>query len=182
MAWNKQHKINSKEKILTSAANLFTRNGFEKVSINQVMEKAKMTRGAFYAHFSSKSDLYAQSIIKAGMLAKKEQVGNCDDDLAEISRRYLSMEHKDELLENLCPLAFLVSDITQQNEQVKNTYTKVFEGFIKHAKQSNLDDNSAIQAATLMIGGLALAKAINNETLSHQVLTACQNGVVNLLD
>lgn len=181
MAWNEQHKINSKEKILASAAQLFTRHGFEKVSINQVMSKAKMTRGAFYSHFTSKSDLYAQSIVTAGVLAKKDHLTHCNDNFKRLTQRYLSREHRNESIENVCPLAFLVSDINQQDTQVKNTYTKVFEGFINHAHQYADSEQSALQAATLMIGGLALAKAINDETLSDKLLIACQEGVSSLL-
>ena len=65
MTWNKTHKKNTKERVLQSAAQLFTQEGYEKISINQVMEHAQLTRGAFYAHFDSKSDLYAQAIKTA---------------------------------------------------------------------------------------------------------------------
>jgi len=180
MAWHKQHKVNSKDKILASAAALFTRHGFEKVSINQVMASAKMTRGAFYSHFESKSDLYAQAIIKAAVLAKQQQLEQCSDDLRTMSLTYLSAEHRDEKLENLCPLAFLVTDINQQDEVVKNTYTKIFKGFIEQTQSLTQSKSAALQSAALLIGGLALAKAINDHALSDDLLIACQTGVTEL--
>ena len=47
MAWHKTHKEQSKDKILRSAAMLFTHHGFDKISIDQIMKVAKMTRGCF---------------------------------------------------------------------------------------------------------------------------------------
>ncbi|MCO4798785.1 MAG: TetR/AcrR family transcriptional regulator [Colwelliaceae bacterium] len=180
MAWHKQHKENSKNKILTSAANLFTRFGFEKVSINQVMEKAELTRGAFYSHFNSKSELYAQAITKAGVLARDEHIKNCDGSFMGVTKRYLSNEHRNKKLKNLCPLAFLVTDINQQNNTVKDTYTNVFKGFVENAKQQTNSNQTALQTVALMIGGLALAKAINDTSLSDDLLIACQEGIATL--
>ncbi len=180
MAWQKQHKENTKEKILTSAAALFTRHGFENVSINQVMENAQLTRGAFYAHFSSKSDLYAQAIVKAALLAKDDNIPVCRENFAKLTQRYLSKEHRDEQLTHLCPLAFLVTDINQQNQTVKDTYTQVFKGFVDNAMQITNNENTALQSAALMIGGLALSKAVNDQQLSDKLLLACQSALFEL--
>ena len=57
MPWTTEHKQKSREKILSSAARLFTKKGFDAVSIDDVMRLAGLTRGAFYAHFKSKSDV-----------------------------------------------------------------------------------------------------------------------------
>ena len=62
MPLSAEHKKQSRQKILESAFFLFTEQGFENVSIDVIMKKAGMTRGAFYAHFASKSDLYKESI------------------------------------------------------------------------------------------------------------------------
>jgi len=181
MAWHKQHKENSKDRILTSAAELFTRHGFSAVSIDQVMTNTELTRGAFYAHFSSKSDLYAQAIGKAVNLAKNELLLGCSNDLKQMSQRYLSIQHRDEALQAPCPLACLVSDINQQNQQVKTAYTKVLSGFVNYTDKHTQDKNTALQSIVLMVGGMALAKAVNDEELSKDLLLACQQGVSNLL-
>jgi TetR/AcrR family transcriptional repressor of nem operon len=66
MAWKESHKQESRERIVNAAAELFTRKGFNQVGIDEVMMQAGMTRGAFYAHFNSKIDLYEEAIITAG--------------------------------------------------------------------------------------------------------------------
>lgn len=188
MAWNKQHKQSTKQRILTSAAQLFTRFGFEQITIDQIMKNAALTRGAFYAHFSSKSDLYSQALITAGNLAKNqhyndEKTENSSDAFCQQNKMtgliesYLHPAHRDQQVTHLCPLAFLVTDINQQDQVVKNTYTELFKHFVSNAKAITNDEQKALQTAVLMIGGLAVAKALNDEQLSDEILTSCQQAI-----
>ncbi len=64
MPYSEDHKAKSKDRILKSATELFCRYGFEKVSISQIMKLAKLTHGAFYAHFESKEALYNASFLE----------------------------------------------------------------------------------------------------------------------
>ncbi len=50
-------KIKTEKSLLHSAMKLFLRNGFSNVSIAQIAADSKLTRGAFYWHFSSKEDI-----------------------------------------------------------------------------------------------------------------------------
>ena len=70
MAWTEQHKTQSRERIVDSAAQLFTQLGFDSVSIDDVMQAAGLTRGAFYAHFKNKAELYQCAIIAGAKQAK----------------------------------------------------------------------------------------------------------------
>lgn len=180
MAWQETHKQQSKDRILDSAAMLFTHHGFEKISIDQVMQKAELTRGAFYSHFSSKSDLYAQAISKAAQVAYKRKPQNCPQNMEDFAQYYLSQQHRDEHDKQACPLAFLVSDISQQDSQVKATYTRTLQAFIAQAEQLTEDRQSALQGAVMMIGGLALSRALDDSDLSDELLAACKEGVMAL--
>lgn len=181
MAWHETHKEQSKDRILASAAMLFTHHGFEKISIDQVMKNAELTRGGFYSHFSSKSDLYAQAISKAAQVAYKRKPENCPLDMKDFAQYYLSAEHRDNNYEQACPLAFLVSDISQQDSQVKATYTKTLQAFIKQAQSLNVSRETALQSAVLMIGGLALSRALDDKDFSDELLAACQVGVTSIV-
>lgn len=177
MAWDKDHKQQTKEKILVCAAKLFAHNGFEKISIDQVMKEAKLTRGAFYSHFKSKSELYSQAIIKGAQAAQTRKPKNSNVSLANIAQYYLSQTHRDECDEPPCPLAFLVSDISQQDEEIKNTYTQIFKSFVNQASEHTEDQQKALQSAVLMIGGLAISRALSDKDLSNDLLTACQKAI-----
>lgn len=190
MAWDKNHKQQTREKILHSAARLFTTKGFDAVGISDVMEAAGLTRGAFYAHFSSKSQLYAEAIASAAILAQEgitnsiAESAPCNSDLMkEVVSRYLSREHRNGEV-NACPLAFLATDIHQRDNNVRSVYTRGFEGFlrkIEEAQGGNSDAAASLQSAVLMIGGLAVARALNDDTLSEQLLQACRDGVDKVL-
>lgn len=65
MAWQTDHKTLTRQLILRSAAKLFSLHGYELVGINEVMADAELTRGAFYSHFKSKSDLYAEAVMNS---------------------------------------------------------------------------------------------------------------------
>ena len=61
---SRKHHNRIRELVLQSAGRLFNRHGFNAVSIDDVMAEAGLTRGSFYCYFSSKSDLYAQSVAR----------------------------------------------------------------------------------------------------------------------
>ncbi|SFC75193.1 TetR/AcrR family transcriptional regulator [Pseudoalteromonas denitrificans] len=177
MAWSKQHKQKTKEKILLSAAKLFANNSFDRVSIDQIMKEAQLTRGAFYSHFKSKSDLYSQSIIKGADAAQIRKPLNSNINLTHIAQYYLSQSHRDEQDKQPCPLASLVSDISQQDKTIQDTYTQLFKGFVKQANIHTKDQQKALQSAVLMVGGLAISRALSDKTLSDDLLLACQKAI-----
>ena len=65
MPYSQEHKAQSRQRILSSAYKLFSLKGYKNVSINEIMADATTPRGAFYAHFSSKSQLYKEAIHHA---------------------------------------------------------------------------------------------------------------------
>ena len=47
-----------KDKLINSAIELFIQNGYQKTSIEMIVEKSGMSIGSFYLHFKSKIELY----------------------------------------------------------------------------------------------------------------------------
>ncbi|RDH42585.1 TetR/AcrR family transcriptional regulator [Zooshikella ganghwensis] len=177
VGWSKEHKGQVRNQILESAARLFMRRGFDNVSIDEVMQNAGLTRGAFYAHFKSKSELYAEAIRDAAL--KSIHAQEKAPPICERVENYLSVAHR-KGEEMACPLAFLVSDVSQQNDTVRDVYTKVFKGFVtrlSESTQENISNQQALQSAVLMIGGMAIARALNDDSLAEQLLVACQQAI-----
>src|SRR5499427_11087504 len=67
---SRKHHNRIRDLVLQSAGRLFNRHGFNAVSIDDVMAEAGLTRGSFYCYFSSKSDLYAQSVVSSTRIAR----------------------------------------------------------------------------------------------------------------
>ncbi|MFD8999987.1 ScbR family autoregulator-binding transcription factor [Streptomyces sp. NPDC059582] len=71
--------------ILTAAADLFDRHGYESTSLSDIVEHARVTKGALYFHFAAKEDL-AHAIMQLQSQASRQVAGQVD------GRGYPSLE------------------------------------------------------------------------------------------
>src|SRR6266702_520916 len=132
MPYPSGHRGNIRRKIIQSARKLFNRNGFEKVSVNQIMADAGLTRGGFYSYFTSKSDLYVEvlSCFFTDPSWNNTWEG-VDIDLTaaqigpQIVRAYLSPQHF-ENIEASCPMIALPSDVARGRQDAKRAFEMVF--------------------------------------------------------
>lgn len=129
MPWPSDQKRRSRKRILESAARLFSSNGFDNVSIADVMRGANLTQEAFYAHFRSKQELYAEAITasaREGAIARFSQ-GEAPGEtpLLRFLAAYLDIAHvRGE--QPPCPLAFLITDVANREDDVRAAYTRVY--------------------------------------------------------
>lgn len=54
----------TKEKILTSALQLFAKDGYEAVSVSMIAGALGMTKGALYKHYANKRDIFDQIVAR----------------------------------------------------------------------------------------------------------------------
>ena len=127
MPYSREHKTKSRERILNSALRMFSEGGFEQVTIDKVMTNAGLTRGAFYAHFSSKEELYAEAIhhgINCSALVNIQPDGEGLRSLRQLIGIYLSRAHVDGKAAP-CPLAFFATDVGVRERRVRFRGTAV---------------------------------------------------------
>lgn len=67
-----------KEQILEAAAEEFGRFGFESASINKIIERAGISKGAAYYYFNDKSDLYA-TVLQNAMQRYERFIGGDEE-------------------------------------------------------------------------------------------------------
>ncbi|MTI10286.1 TetR/AcrR family transcriptional regulator [Curvivirga aplysinae] len=179
------HKAETRKKIVTAARELFNRYGFSSISIDEIMARAGLTRGGFYAHFKNKASLYAEAITS--IRQRHEETGLMERCMLdpEVTREaiagfYLSPNHRDNREEG-CPLPALVSDVSRENDTVKAAYTDVFQN-LSAALAGKYDgskvefdklDDKAIADAVLCVGGQIISRAINDKETSDRILKAC---------
>jgi TetR/AcrR family transcriptional regulator, transcriptional repressor for nem operon len=174
----KKHK-----NIIREAARLFRERGFTGVSVAEIMQATGLTHGPFYNHFPSKEDLMAKS-LEHGMqssLASIEQVGNSAKKTAEYLDRYLSTAHRDAPGKG-CTMAALAADIRQQPE-VRRTFTahvkaiieKMASNFSWRSKRPARGDS--IRMLSTMVGALILARAVDDEAFSKEILREARRGL-----
>ncbi len=181
------HKEKSREKILQAASKRFVKQGYEKTSIDEIMQDANMTRGGFYAHFSSKSELYKESIFSmAKNTPLKKAVTKGDqylthDCLLTLIDFYLSSDHV-QLKAEHCPIASLATDIAVREPDVRSAYTSVFSNMVKIIDEqlpSGPADSLSIMAT--LVGSVAIARAINDDELAHKLLNSSKKLIHNLI-
>lgn len=200
MPYPKDHKAKSKDRILQSATDLFCRYGFDKVSINEVMKLAKMTPGAFYAHFESKEALYKASFREALQRSKATRLMKGPfsiQHLSDLVTGYLNLGNFSKT-PSPSPEAFLANDIASDNIEIKKLYEQSYLGLIKlletrltalnKLKNSTLSlsaasipDRARVILAS-MIGAIAISKSITQEDEKQAILAATQAQIFGLLN
>ncbi|MCA8863628.1 MULTISPECIES: TetR/AcrR family transcriptional regulator [unclassified Halomonas] len=199
MPYPKSHKSKTKERILASATELFSRNGFQKVSIDQIMKLAKMTHGAFYAHFASKEALYNESV--------RLTIDNSR--AARLVKGPLSLQHLTELVANYCnlqeletkhrpgPEAVLFNEIGSEKAEIRTLFEASYMSMKKMLEtrlialsklkqlpfandRKAISDKSRVILASL-VGAVAIAKSLPGEAERKQVLIATQRQILLML-
>lgn len=188
MPYTKQHKQHSKQRILKSAFQLFTAKGFDGVTINEIMENCTLTRGAFYAHFSSKSMLYTEALKYAASSSKlaelKSESVSDKQWIAQLLDVYLSIEHVQG--ERACPLAFLATDIVTQDKDAKLAYSNAYLGMndiiLNYANSFSSCKKEQVLAVTAMIiGAVAISRTIDDRQTVLTLLSSCRTEVSRIL-
>lgn len=183
MPYTKMHKNKTRERILESSFRLFTLKGFEGVTIDDLMSNCGLTRGAFYAHFASKAELYSEALKFAASstrLASLKPEDTSDKQwLSLLLNAYLSLEHVKGERSLSCPLAFLATDINMQNEAIKAVYADVYYGMnraiLEYASSySDCDEQDILSVTAMMIGAVAIARTLQNQDSIENLLAACR--------
>jgi TetR/AcrR family transcriptional repressor of nem operon len=199
MPYTPEHKSKSKERILESATELFCRFGFDKVSINQVMKLARMTHGAFYAHFDSKEALYKASFLQTLKNSSARR----------LAKAPLSINHLTQLVKNLLnlrtlseqtqpsPENFLFNEIGSDSSEIRQLYEKSYVSLLKLLEKriralsrlnkipivagpTKVADKSRAILATL-VGAVAIARSIQSDEEIRKILTIAQNQILTIL-
>lgn len=182
MPYSPEHKVRTRRRIVRSARRLVNRRGFSQVSIDEIMAGAGLSRGGFYAHFSSKEELYAEAItlILEEHPADRWEGIELDMTSEDIARiivdAYLSRQHLEDI-ESSCPMIALPSDVARGGAAVKRAYRQVLESMVG-IFEDNLPGGdeapraTALAIAALCVGGMVLARAVDDDGLAEDVRDA----------
>jgi AcrR family transcriptional regulator len=188
MAYPAEHRHLTKRKIVRSARRLFNRHGFDAVSIDDVMADAGLTRGSFYIYFETKGDLYAESVTD---ILNEKQLVSCDgvsvhpravDNAAQFIHDYLSHEHFENFDES-CPLIAFPTNFLRKEHRVRQAFEGVLRVMIDvFAMQRNgqAARNRARAVAALCVGGMVLARSIEDRAFADELREAAMDIALSL--
>lgn len=191
MPYPEGHRTEVKKKIVESARRLFNRHGFERVSLDQIMLGAGLTHGGFYSYFRSKSDLYVEAL---NCFFTDPEWKNCWEGVEinpnskdfgpQVIRAYLSRQHFEDV-ENSCPMVALPADVTRGDARLKRAFETVFAAMVSILERgmNGRGRDARVQAqatAALCIGGMVVARAMQNRAAADDLRDACMKVALEL--
>jgi TetR/AcrR family transcriptional regulator, transcriptional repressor for nem operon len=156
------------DRIVKEASRLFRERGFENVTVAEVMKAAGLTHGAFYAHFGSKKELEEAAVAYGQGVSAGRARGHATTKKGRraYADRYLSARHRDNPGDG-CTMAALAPEVARSTPEVKAAFERGFEEILS---ASGGDRRDAIFQAAALLGGVALARAVQDERLSEEIL------------
>lgn len=173
MPYTKEHKQRTRERIVQSASRLFATHGFARTSIEEIMTQSQLTRGAFYAHFPSKADLYREAMeTSASACTPPDHVG------VEWLRDILAATGKNG------PWSFLANDIASGASEVRAAYALRVKALCRKVEdQLGADQRAedvALSVVATFVGMLAIRATIDDARLREALVTACGEQLLSL--
>jgi AcrR family transcriptional regulator len=154
------------------------------------MADAGLTRGSFYSYFESKGDLYAEAVTQ---ILNEKQLLSSDgvsidpravDSAAQFVRDYLSREHFEDI-DGTCPLIAFPTDFLREEHRVRQAFETVLRVMIDVFEQALRRNGQAARSraraiATLCVGGMVLARSIEDRVLADEIREAAMDIALSL--
>lgn len=165
------------ERIVSVAARVIRRSGYDGTGVADIMKEAGLTHGAFYAHFDSREAMLTEAAAKAcaeSAAAAAEVVASVPPGtaLASMLGSYLSRGHVEQV-ELGCPLAALGSETMRQAPEVRRVATRHIKEMVDLIARQSPDwgqpaaHERALVTVATMVGALLLARAVDEPALSE---------------
>ncbi len=187
MGHSQREKAQSRERILSRAAEQIRDAGLESVSVAKLMRSVNLTHGGFYGHFASRSDLLAQTLERAlqdGEAAARA-AGDSDRPMGYAARvrSYLSRRHRDSRKSG-CAIAALASDVARADEHSRSVMEAYLERYFDEigAAMGEEDEDRALFAVSAMIGALLVSRIVTDPRRSDAVLRATREQLLALAE
>lgn len=187
MRYGPEHSEKTKNRVVKIAAAQMRKRGPDNVGVADVMSRAGLTHGGFYAHFGSKDDLIAAAIDRMFEESRarfrewtegKEQ----PDALRAYINAYVSKTHRDKP-ENGCAVAALSSDIGRQGSKARTAYdagvTRLASAIATLLPIEDATKRRALALSMLseMTGAVAAARSISDPALSDEILSSARRSL-----
>jgi TetR/AcrR family transcriptional repressor of nem operon len=179
--YSSQHKQLTRNRILRAASTAFREKGVAETGLDEVMKRAGLTHGGFYAHFRDKTELVAEACT-AGF---EEAVPNLDRISAMPGRAsrvrmlvdsYLSDHHRANRGSG-CLIVAVAADMARLDGPARKGYTQAFlshvrrlEAALRLSPDPVINHERVTYLLSSLVGALLFARAIDDPTQSRAIL------------
>jgi TetR/AcrR family transcriptional regulator, transcriptional repressor for nem operon len=169
MRVSREKAAEHRERIIDAAGALFRTKGFGGIGVADIMKAADLTHGGFYGHFASKDDLVAQAsrraMARAAVNWTKVVADAPEEPYAALLSHYLSPRHR---------------DAARCGKPVREAFAEGLQSLIDiladtiPGRSKAVRRRKALAAMAALVGALTLARAVDDASLSGEILEAAQ--------
>jgi len=183
MPWSSTHKTETRQRILEAAASAFRAEGVGAIAVGDVMGRAGLTHGGFYAHFDSKEQLVAEALRYASGQTTRtfDHTASAAGDraLRAVVDSYLDPAHLAHP-ERGCVVASLGPEAARGRRGVKRSLAQIIRARLDRLRRlmpaslsKRARNEKAAGAFACMVGGLILARGLGDEE-GERLLEDCR--------
>ena len=183
MRRSRAYKALTHSKILAIAAKRFRERGLDGVGLAELMKEAGSSVGGFYKHFNSREELVIESLAEAFKFLDRMELKS--KDLPAFLEAFLAEQHYANPGAG-CALTALVSDMSHASGAVRTVYTQRVKQMLGYFTErlTPEDDKSRRARAILLFcaatGGLAISRAVNDPSLTNEILESLREQLAAL--
>ncbi len=183
MRYPPAHKHATRRRIVAAASAAFRERGVEGTGVDEVMRRAGLTHGGFYAHFRDKSELVAEAcaeafdeaVVNLGRIAAQPTAAKRARLLID---SYLSPRHRDNRGSG-CLVVAVAADMARLTGEARAGYAR---GFVRHidrlcaalrlARDPAENEDRVTQLMSSLVGALLFARATEDPARSDALLAS----------
>ena len=183
MRRSRADKALTHSKILAIAAKRLRERGLDGVGLAELMKEAGSSVGGFYKHFNSREELVIEALAEAFKFLDRMESKN--KGLPAFLEAFLSEQHYANPGAG-CALTALVSDMSHASGAVRTVYTQRVKQTLGYYTERLTPENDQFRRARAILlfcaatGGLALSRAVNDPSLTNEILESLREQLAAL--
>lgn len=188
MGHSRAEKAQSRERIISAAAQTIRERGIDALSIGELMRSVGLTHGAFYVHFESRDALVAAALERAlldgeaASAAARRGVGKRT--VKSILNNYLSRAHRDAPGAG-CAVAALAGDVARSGPATRRAMMLKMDNYLAAMAEAQggapdeQTEDFSLAAWSTMVGAIALSRVFAGDPRSDRVLAAARQMILD---
>lgn len=185
MRYDRHHKQATLKRVIHEASQAFRSHGPEGGSVQEVMRRAGLTHGGFYAHFKSKDDLLRQaveSMFDEALQRGQTATSTCSatQGLLNYIDLYLAPRHATKP-QSGCPIPALGSEHWRLSPSAREAFTagvqKLCCALGDHLEKMGYAEPKALSVSMLneLVGAIVIARGAMNQEEMEKTLEASRS-------
>lgn len=183
------NKGETRKKMIDAVSQGFRKHGYGGIGIDGLSKSAGVTSGAFYTHFGSKNEAFGMALafgldeVILSLPAIQHDHGT--DWVKFFVGYYLGASHRSDM-EKGCAMATLTPEVVRFGPDMRAVFEEKMSAIVKIVAQGLAEgteenrDSRAWSMLGVLIGGINIARGMNNEEVSNMVADAIKSTAISV--